>query len=569
MSEIKTRQRKPKSEADKQLKSIRDQQLSRHVLEVELSVSETGRRHLLAVMEDLRVIRNTLVGELMKHYRQMIRTKRYKLIQKDLILISTQLKNLKQEDPQLKDKTLELKLKQKALSQQKDILLKEFNVTFDLIRKLGETLNRTKFTKPDAVTTWSLSDHIWSGMEKILYSEGRELSFYPKGTNPTIQGKQATRCLILKHDETKASEWFISFQKQAFPLKLKKEDAFVDETLAYVLRYLQEGQAIDERNVQLYLKGEQPLSTYRVCNNRIVHKQIRGKDRFFVQITLEGDAVPKRKKDGSFRQAKGTGRIGVDLGTSTVAYVCDHEVGLQNLAERSPKALNEERKLKQLQRKMNGSSYKTNLNNDHPDGRVKRGVPLAWHQSNRYQRLRAKVKDLHRKKALNRKYAIQEAVNHLLTLGDEIIIEPMNFKALQKKAKVATQNKKGRFNSRKRYGKSLLNRNPGFFKAQLKQKFTYQEVNLWDYRASQYDHRNGVFEKKKLSKRFHIFEDGTTVQRDLYSAFLLRCADESLNHIDQRLCDKHFDSFKGLHDFFVQDIRNRNIKLLNSGIKVM
>ncbi len=412
-------------------------------------------------------------------------------------------------------------------------------------------------------------------MEKVLYSSGKTLSFYKKGKFPTLQGKQAKRCIILKYnDELNPQKnnplgWYVSFQGQYFPLKMKKNDLFVEETLSYILKYMENGKAIDERNVQAFLKEQPLIDTYRVCNNRIVHKQIRGKDRFFVQITLEGKAVPKRKKDGIYRHTKGVGRIGVDLGTSTVAYVTDQEVGLQNLAERSTKrTLKNERKLKHLQRKANWSRYKNNLTNYKYDGTIKRGIRLEWKQSNRYKKLQQQIKELHRQNAASRKYAIHELTNHLRSIGDEVIIEPMNFKALQKKSKEVTQNKKGKFNSRKRYGKSLLNRNPGYLKECLKKKFIYKEVSIWDYKASQYDHKNGVFEKKKLSKRMHQFDDGTIVQRDLYSAFLLRCTNDDLKQINQELCDRYFDSFKKLHDEFILYIQNNKIKLLNSGVKI-
>lgn len=576
MSEVKKRKRQPKREESKQLKKIRDKHLQKHVLEVELVVSENQRRFLLSTMEDLRIIHNTLVGELMKNYKQMIRTKRFKNIQKDLILISKQLKSLDKESKEFKKKEKELKTKQNALYDEKELMLKEFDVTFDFIRKEGEKLNKHNYQKPDAVTTWSISDHIWSGMEKVLYSTGRTLSFYKKGKFPTLQGKQAERCIILKHNDEfnkpqkdKPLGWYVSFQGQYFPLKPKKNDLFVEETLSYILKYMENGKTIDERNVQAFLKEQPLIDTYRVCNNRIVHKQIRGKDRFFVQMTLEGKAVPKRKKDGTYRHIKGVGRIGVDLGTSTVAYVTDREVGLQNLAERSTKrTLKNERKLKQLQRKANWSRYKNNLTNYKYDGTIKRGIRLEWKQSNRYKKLMLEIKELHRKNAASRKYAIHELTNHLRSIGDEVIIEPMNFKALQKRSKEVTKNKKGKFNSRKRYGKSLLNRNPGYLKECLKKNFTYREIDIWDYRASQYDHKNGVFEKKKLSKRMHQFDDGIIVQRDLYAAFLLKCANEDLKQINQELCDQSFDSFKKLHDEFILYVQSYKIKLLNSGIKM-
>lgn len=66
----------------------------------------------------------------------------------------------------------------------------------------------------------------------------------------------------------------------------------------------------------------------------------------------------------------------------------------------------------------------------------------------------------------------------------------------------------------------------------------------------------------------HQFDDGTIVQRDLYAAFLLKCANEDLKQINQELCDQSFDSFKKLHDEFILYVQSYKIKLLNSGIKM-
>ena len=85
---------------------------------------------------------------------------------------------------------------------------------------------------------------------------------------------------------------------------------------------------------------------------------------------------------------------------------------------------------------------------------------------------------------------------------------------------------KARFNKRKRYGKSILNRCPGYFISNSNDKFKntggrLKKVNTWTFKASQYDHKLNDCNKKSLSKRWHVFEDGTKVQRDLYSSFLL------------------------------------------------
>ena len=94
------------------------------------------------------------------------------------------------------------------------------------------------------------------------------------------------------------------------------------------------------------------------------------------------------------------------------------------------------------------------------------------------------------------------------------------------------------------------------------------KVPTFDYRASQYDHLSGAFEKKKLSKRWHIFETGEKVQRDLYSAFLLYCANETAQQIDSALCLKEYENFKMRHDDCVNEIIKNKQKILNSGIKI-
>lgn len=61
--------------------------------------------------------------------------------------------------------------------------------------------------------------------------------------------------------------------------------------------------------------------------------------------------------------------------------------------------------------------------------------------------------------------------------------------------------------------------------AECKKKF--KKVLIVDkmFRASQYDHTNGEYTKKDLNTRWFQLSDGTLVQRDLYSAFLMYCAD--------------------------------------------
>lgn len=86
-------------------------------------------------------------------------------------------------------------------------------------------------------------------------------------------------------------------------------------------------------------------------------------------------------------------------------------------------------------------------------------------------------------------------------------------------------------------------------------------------KASQYDHELDQFIKKKLSQRFHVFTDGTKVQRDIYSAFLLYCVNENGTKIDRKRCLDFFDEFYRMFLILEDDIRRNKKQICNSGYK--
>jgi hypothetical protein len=85
----------------------------------------------------------------------------------------------------------------------------------------------------------------------------------------------------------------------------------------------------------------------------------------------------------------------------------------------------------------------------------------------------------------------------------------------------------------KMYGRSISVRAPGTFMSALTRKAARaggqrQVIDVRRLKTSQYDHGTDTFTKKSLSERWHVFGDGRgRVQRDLYSAFLARNAEEN------------------------------------------
>jgi hypothetical protein len=218
---------------------------------------------------------------------------------------------------------------------------------------------------------------------------------------------------------------------------------------------------------------------------------------------------------------------------------------------------------------MERSRRATNPDNYNEDGTIKKGKK-TWVYSKTYQRDREQLADIRRKNAESRKYAIQEDVNRLRGYGDELITEKQSIKGWQKKAKpggthIDKKTGKTRFNRRKGYGRSIQKHNPGMFRAELKKKFgEYHEVDLM-FRASQYDHELDDYVKKKLSERTHHHQNGRASPRDLYSSFLLWCADDEYKRVNRVLCIIRFEEYYAKTQEMIKEYKESGVRVLNSG----
>ena len=187
---------------------------------------------------------------------------------------------------------------------------------------------------------------------------------------------------------------------------------------------LQDAHAVDQMSKGII------TDTYRPCFASLVCKKIRGRLRVYVHITVEGKAISKRRKDSTPRHYYGKGNIGCDIGTQTIAYTSNTEVGLENLAERGNSIQHVERQEALILRAMERSRRAMNPNHYNENGTVKKGHK-QWNFSKRYQKLRQRHQKLCRIAAENRALAIREQVNHLRSLGDCFITEAPNAKKLQ------------------------------------------------------------------------------------------------------------------------------------------
>ncbi len=429
------------------------------------------------------------------------------------------------------------KKKRKTFADQLNEMQEQYNVTWAFCR--ASMIPIGKKYGIDAIFALTKAEDVWRGVEKCLYGNGRTLHFSKYGDFPCIRAKQINRGIPMS---VKNNELQFKLGKTVFGIQVK--DRFQTDEVNAVLDYLAQPGVIDYKAVKTLHDEACCISTYRPCYATLVPKFIRGKYRVYLHLVIEGKAKPKYDSSGNPRHKYGRGIIGADIGTQTVAYTSDTETGLKNLSERGNSIQKSERLERLYYRAMDRSRRATNPQNYNADGTIKKGKK-KWTYSRHYKRLKAKHAELCRINATNRQLAINEDVNHLRSLGDIFVTEPKNAARLMKRAKETTVNNKGRINRKKRFGKSVKNRCPGGFQAAVENKFktsggTYIEVPN-NYRASQYDHTADDYIKKKLSDRMYKLADGTLVQRDWYSSFLLY--------------------------EFIEWIKANKIKVLNSGIK--
>ena len=518
----------------------------RHILAAETDLSFSDIQKVVKLSDKIRKAGNELVGLMRKNYDQLMRTKRYRKLLK--LYGST------------KDKK-----KRKYFAKQLNEMQKQYDVTWDFCRKsmiyIGKKYN------VDAVFALTKAEDIWRGMEKCLYANGNILHFSKYGDLPCIRAKQINCGIPIFVKDNK-----LQFKLGRTVFGIKINDRFQTDEVNAILDYLAEPEIVNNKAVQTLMDEAYCIDTYRPCHATLVPKLIRGKYRVYLHLTIEGRAKPKYDRFGNSRHKYGRGMIGADIGTQTVAYTSDTEVGLKNLSERGRSIQKSERLERLYYRAMDRSRRATNSQNYNEDGTIKKGRK-TWRYSNHYKKLKEKFSELCRINAINRQLAINEDANYLRSLGDVFITEPRNAGKLMKRAKETTVNSKGKFNKKKRFGKSIKNRCPSGFQATVEEKFkttggTYIEVSN-DYRASQYDHTADEYIKKKLSDRMYHLADGTLVQRDWYSSFLLYCYDYRTKNIDRDRCISEFEKCYNKEEALIKRIKINRIKVLNSGIKIV
>jgi hypothetical protein len=448
---------------------------------------------------------NAILGKLLKRYYLMIQSKKYIQICKM---------------PKGKERN-------KLFEQ----ISEEFGLKGTAINKLITSLRVNEFKDLGSHITIKLELRAMQVIDKLKFGQADKVNFIRKGEMYSFESSDNKQGIRFRDN-------IVIFNKLKIPLIIKNSDIYAQMALQNRVKY---------------------------C--RIKREIIKGKTKYYVQLVMEG--IPPIKIDrqtGEIKHYINEGTVGIDIGTQTIAYSSQNEVKLLELA---PEINNIEKEKRVLQRKLDRSRRSTNSNKFNDNGTINTKDKSKWIKSNHYIKTQNELLELQRKQKEIRKQSHIKLANHILSLGNNIKVETMNYKGLQKRAKNTTINKKtGRINKKKRFGKSLANKAPSMFLTILNNKLKWidkelKKIDTWNVKASQYNHIEDMFIKKELSERWNVF-DGFSIQRDLYSSFLIMNVDGDLSSINKELCFERFDRFKELHDIEIDILRNSENKLVSS-----
>lgn len=462
---------------------------------------------LIKRLEIGRNIYNACLSELHKRYKIMKQSKEYKKVCK--------------------------MPKSKERNKKFNELNKKYGLTEYSLHSFVKMMQRHFKKNIDSNTSQKIATRCFVSFQKLMFHKAKKIKFKRYGEMNSLEGK-SNKCGIRFVEEQ------LLWNGLNIPAIIRKNDEYARMALINKIKY---------------------------C--RIVRKLIRGQYQFYAQLILDGKPPMKiNKETGEIKNGMSEGRVGIDIGTQTIAICSEKDVKLLELAE-EVKDISREKRV--LNRKLDRQRRANNPNKYNEDRTIKSKSENGdgWIKSKRYNKTQKKLADLQRKVAVTRRKSHNILANYVLTLGNEVYVETMDYIGLQSRIKETTINEKtGKFNKKKRFGKSIANKAPSMFLTILDNKLKWHneqllKINTYKVKASQYNHFTDKYTKKDLSQRWNKFECGN-IQRDLYSAYLIMNVKNNLREIDRSLCFENWNAFQRLHDLEIDRIKNSNNKLISS-----
>lgn len=215
-----------------------------------------------------------------------------------------------------------------------------------------------------------------------------------------------------------------------------------------------------------------------ICYCAVKREKIKGKWKYYIQITLKGHVPDKfDKQTGELKRQLGKGNVGLYFTSTSLTVSTENGVKTYPLEIKN----NEDKKTELLQ-KMDTSRRATNPDNYNEDGTSKEKSEIkGWHFSKAYKKYRAELYEIYRKECEEKKLLQEILANEVIASGDVFNCNKMDFKFLQRNL-----------------GKKIQSASPAMLKTTIERKLSYHDVSINEI---SYSKLNPIFEEKNVSKK--------------------------------------------------------------------
>lgn len=260
-----------------------------------------------------RQIYNSLINVTQKRYKEMIKTKKYRT------LLSSLTGNKKTD---------------KSFWKQINDIRKQYGMSEYSFHEDVKQMQKHFKDNIDSFTAQKIATELWKSYDQLFYGNGKKVYYKRYGEFNSLEGKSNSSGIRFKEDK-------ILWNGLEIPVIIDYDNDY-------------EYQAIQSK----------------ICYNRIVRKYIRNKYKYYVQIVFKGNPPVKVDTEtGEIKHRIGTGDVGIDIGTSTVAISSQSDVKILELADRIQNIEDQKQK---LLRKMDRSRRATNPENYNEDGTIQK-----------------------------------------------------------------------------------------------------------------------------------------------------------------------------------------------------
>ena len=376
----------------------------------------------------------------------------------------------------------------------------------------------------------TLAADVWAGVEKILYSNGKDLSIKGEHEFLSIRGKSNETAIVFN-----PVQMSVRIGKHIIPVS-GGGDEYQKTDLTKI-----RASFLSEKN------GYGPLPG-GIRFNRIVRRLVNDHGRikwgYWLQVTADGPAPKSNFARKHTVNADRSGRTLAIDPSQTMMSCCtsDGNAFFLLLDGKNPKA---DMASSEVSVRLDQSRRASNPERYNPDGTYRKGSVNAgtgkksdWNSTPNYETLRRRRRLMMQKQGETLRTRRNEMCNNLISAYSVIKTEGTNYLALSVRSKRMRIRQGGTIASKKRFGETIHRFAPSLFLSTLKQKCEasggqYVEINPWSLKASQYDPTDGSYTKHKLPHRVFRLSDGTPVQRDLMAALNILCSKKE-EHKDEK-----------------------------------